>query len=189
MSSRDRAVARPSPAVLGEVHHHRRCRGPALRVVADVDRRLDHRRSRRTRRLRALAAVGDRGPRGVAITVRVAHRGAHGAALVRRPAESRSPAPKNGQDFGVVHIPRFGADYSVTVAGGVTKARTLDKRRSATTPTPRCRGSRELPRWLATSPPRRAVGTHRRPPAGRRHRRGDEGRAGTPTGSVHPGVA
>jgi sortase A len=37
------------------------------------------------------------------------------------------PQPKNGQDFGVVHIPRFGADYSVTVAGGVTKARTLDK--------------------------------------------------------------
>lgn len=37
------------------------------------------------------------------------------------------PEPKNGQKFGVMRIPRFGDDYAVAVAGGVTKARTLDK--------------------------------------------------------------
>jgi sortase A len=33
----------------------------------------------------------------------------------------------DGKKFGVIHIPRFGSDYAVTVAGGVTKPRTLDK--------------------------------------------------------------
>lgn len=37
------------------------------------------------------------------------------------------PQPKDGQKFGVMYIPRFGSDYAVTVAGGVTKPRTLDK--------------------------------------------------------------
>jgi len=37
------------------------------------------------------------------------------------------PQPKDGQRFGVMHVPRFGADYKVVVAGGVTKPRTLDK--------------------------------------------------------------
>jgi len=37
------------------------------------------------------------------------------------------PQPKDGQKFGVMYIPRFGDDYAVTVAGGVTKPRTLDK--------------------------------------------------------------
>lgn len=37
------------------------------------------------------------------------------------------PQPKDGQKFGVMYIPRFGEDYAVTVAGGVTKPRTLDK--------------------------------------------------------------
>ena len=37
------------------------------------------------------------------------------------------PQPKDGKDFGIVHIPRFGDDYAVKVAGGVSKPRTLDK--------------------------------------------------------------
>ncbi|GAA3752675.1 class E sortase [Microbacterium kribbense] len=36
------------------------------------------------------------------------------------------PQPKDAQIFGVMHVPRFGADYSVPVAGGVTRPRTLD---------------------------------------------------------------
>lgn len=34
--------------------------------------------------------------------------------------------PADGQQFAVMHIPRFGADYAVPMAGGVTRARTLD---------------------------------------------------------------
>ena len=34
--------------------------------------------------------------------------------------------PANAQVFGVMHIPRFGPDYAVKVAGGVTRAGTLD---------------------------------------------------------------
>jgi sortase A len=34
--------------------------------------------------------------------------------------------PGDGEQFGVMHIPRFGADYAVPMAGGVTRARTLD---------------------------------------------------------------
>jgi sortase A len=36
------------------------------------------------------------------------------------------PEPKDAQVFGVMHIPRFGADYAVPIAGGVTRPRTLD---------------------------------------------------------------
>ncbi|MFB7891926.1 class E sortase [Microbacterium sp. NPDC056044] len=34
--------------------------------------------------------------------------------------------PADAQTFGVMRIPRFGADYAVQMAGGVTRARTLD---------------------------------------------------------------
>lgn len=34
--------------------------------------------------------------------------------------------PGDGQVFGVLLVPRFGADYAVRIAGGVTRARTLD---------------------------------------------------------------
>ncbi len=36
------------------------------------------------------------------------------------------PEAGNGQVFGVLHIPRFGPDYAVQIAGGVTRADTLD---------------------------------------------------------------
>lgn len=36
------------------------------------------------------------------------------------------PQPADAQEFGVMRIPRFGADYAVPIAGGVTRARTLD---------------------------------------------------------------
>lgn len=34
--------------------------------------------------------------------------------------------PGDGEEFGVMHIPRFGSDYAVPMAGGVTRERTLD---------------------------------------------------------------
>ena len=34
--------------------------------------------------------------------------------------------PADGQEFGVMHIPRFGDDYAVPMAGGVTRETTLD---------------------------------------------------------------
>lgn len=34
--------------------------------------------------------------------------------------------PSDAQVFGVMHIPRFGSDYAVKIAGGVTRAHTLD---------------------------------------------------------------
>jgi len=34
--------------------------------------------------------------------------------------------PGDGEKFAVMHIPRFGPDYAVTMAGGVSRARTLD---------------------------------------------------------------
>ncbi|MDT0142558.1 MULTISPECIES: class E sortase [unclassified Microbacterium] len=34
--------------------------------------------------------------------------------------------PADGQTFAIMRIPRFGADYAVPMAGGVTRARTLD---------------------------------------------------------------
>lgn len=37
-----------------------------------------------------------------------------------------APQPKDAQVFGVMRIPRFGADYQVPMAGGVSRARTLD---------------------------------------------------------------
>ena len=37
-----------------------------------------------------------------------------------------SPEPKDAQVFGVMYIPRFGADYHVPMAGGVSRPRTLD---------------------------------------------------------------
>ena len=36
------------------------------------------------------------------------------------------PEPADAETFAVMRIPRFGADYAVPVAGGVTRARTLD---------------------------------------------------------------
>lgn len=36
------------------------------------------------------------------------------------------PEPADGEVFGVMHIPRFGADYQVPMAGGVSRAVTLD---------------------------------------------------------------
>lgn len=34
--------------------------------------------------------------------------------------------PADAEKFGVMHIPRFGSDYAVDMAGGVTRANTLD---------------------------------------------------------------
>ena len=34
--------------------------------------------------------------------------------------------PADAEEFGVMHIPRFGSDYAVPMAGGVTRANTLD---------------------------------------------------------------
>jgi sortase A len=39
------------------------------------------------------------------------------------------PQPADGEDFAVMWIPRLGADYSFKIAGGVSRARTLDKSR------------------------------------------------------------
>lgn len=39
------------------------------------------------------------------------------------------PQPADAEVFGVMRIPRFGADYQVEMAGGVTRPRTLDKGR------------------------------------------------------------
>lgn len=36
------------------------------------------------------------------------------------------PQPADAEEFAIMHIPRFGADYSYTIAGGVSRARTLD---------------------------------------------------------------
>lgn len=36
------------------------------------------------------------------------------------------PEPADGQIFGIMHIPRFGADYQVPIAGGVSRPVTLD---------------------------------------------------------------
>jgi sortase A len=36
------------------------------------------------------------------------------------------PQPHDGKVFGVMFVPRFGADYAVPMAGGVSRARTLD---------------------------------------------------------------
>ncbi len=36
------------------------------------------------------------------------------------------PEPADAEEFGVMHIPRFGSEYAVPMAGGVTRARTLD---------------------------------------------------------------
>ncbi|MFH8251781.1 class E sortase [Microbacterium sp. B2969] len=36
------------------------------------------------------------------------------------------PEAADAQVFGTMHIPRFGPDYAVAIAGGVTRARTLD---------------------------------------------------------------
>lgn len=36
------------------------------------------------------------------------------------------PEPADAEVFGVMRIPRFGADYKYEIAGGVTRARTLD---------------------------------------------------------------
>jgi sortase A len=36
------------------------------------------------------------------------------------------PQPRDAEEFGVMYVPRFGADYAMPIAGGVTRARTLD---------------------------------------------------------------
>lgn len=36
------------------------------------------------------------------------------------------PEPADAERFGVLHVPRFGSDYAVPIAGGVSRARTLD---------------------------------------------------------------
>lgn len=36
------------------------------------------------------------------------------------------PQPADAEQFGVMYVPRFGADYAMPIAGGVTRARTLD---------------------------------------------------------------
>ncbi|NNH04399.1 class E sortase [Microbacterium ulmi] len=36
------------------------------------------------------------------------------------------PQPDDAQIFGTMYIPRFGADYGVAIAGGISRARTLD---------------------------------------------------------------
>jgi sortase A len=73
-----------------------------------------------------------------------ARNNADGAALSRQwaagsssPMRSGAPAvsttdpvvlaePADAQVFGVMHIPRFGSDYAVKIAGGVSRPRTLD---------------------------------------------------------------
>lgn len=47
------------------------------------------------------------------------------------PEESPAPAPVlaapgDGEEFAVLRVPRFGAEYSPTIAGGTSRARTLD---------------------------------------------------------------
>lgn len=37
------------------------------------------------------------------------------------------PQPADREEFGVMHVPRWGDDYAVTIAGGVTRAGTLDQ--------------------------------------------------------------
>ncbi|GAA1466974.1 class E sortase [Microbacterium thalassium] len=37
--------------------------------------------------------------------------------------------PSGTEDFAVLHVPRFGSDYAVPMAGGVTRAGTLDRQR------------------------------------------------------------
>ncbi|MDT0182567.1 class E sortase [Microbacterium sp. ARD31] len=39
------------------------------------------------------------------------------------------PEPQGTEDFAVMRVPRFGDDYAVTMAGGVTRAGTLDRAR------------------------------------------------------------
>ncbi|GAA1955264.1 class E sortase [Microbacterium deminutum] len=36
------------------------------------------------------------------------------------------PQPADAQVFGILHIPRFGSDYAVPMAGGISRERTLD---------------------------------------------------------------
>jgi sortase A len=36
------------------------------------------------------------------------------------------PQPEDAQTFGILQVPRFGADYAAKLAGGVSKSRTLD---------------------------------------------------------------
>lgn len=36
------------------------------------------------------------------------------------------PEPADAEIFGIMHIPRFGPDYQVNIAGGITRPRTLD---------------------------------------------------------------
>lgn len=36
------------------------------------------------------------------------------------------PQPQDAEQFGVMYVPRFGADYAMPIAGGVSRARTLD---------------------------------------------------------------
>ncbi len=36
------------------------------------------------------------------------------------------PQPADAERFGIMRVPRFGADYAVEIAGGVSRARTLD---------------------------------------------------------------
>lgn len=36
------------------------------------------------------------------------------------------PSPGDAETFGILHVPRFGADYAAKLAGGVSKSRTLD---------------------------------------------------------------
>lgn len=37
-----------------------------------------------------------------------------------------APEPADGQEFGIMYIPRFGPDYQVRIGGGVSRSRTLD---------------------------------------------------------------
>lgn len=57
------------------------------------------------------------------------------AAPTPDPTETPTPAaveipvlavPGEGEVFGTMYVPRFGADYAVAMAGGVTRAKTLD---------------------------------------------------------------
>lgn len=37
-----------------------------------------------------------------------------------------APEPGDGEEFGIMYVPRFGADFAARIGGGVSRARTLD---------------------------------------------------------------
>ena len=123
----------PAPSALGRGGarrdpHHRRRRHPALRGVAAVDRRPDLRRGAQRAEAQSLSEQWQADYENSATASPSRPRLPRRRPLpLRRPRTPSSCAqPADAQIFGTVHIPRFGSDYAVPVAGGVTRAHTLD---------------------------------------------------------------